>query len=59
LDLPRAAAQLVERIPALRTIVGVDEATGSRRGHIGSVCDLLLDAGIDTERWTGIDPPTP
>lgn len=55
LTLQRAAAQLVERIPALRTIVGIDETTGPRRGHIGSVCDLLVDAGIDTDRWTGID----
>ncbi|TWH10213.1 hypothetical protein L618_004300000020 [Rhodococcus rhodochrous J45] len=53
--LQRAAAQLIERIPALRTIVGIDEDTGRRRGHIGSVCDLLTDAGIDTDRWTGID----
>ena len=55
LALQRAVAQLVERIPALRTIVGIDEATGTRRGHIGSVCDLLVDAGIDTDRWTGVD----
>ena len=53
--LQRAAAQLIDRIPALRTIVGIDEATGRRRGHIGSICDLLVDAGIDTDRWTGID----
>ncbi|MCD2114602.1 Rep protein [Rhodococcus rhodochrous] len=55
LALQRAAAQLVERIPALRTIVGIDDTTGRRRGHIGSICDLLVDAGIDTDRWTGID----
>ncbi|WP_144377017.1 hypothetical protein [Rhodococcus pyridinivorans] len=55
LALQRAAAQLIERIPVLRTIVGIDEATARRRGHIGSICDLLLDAGIDTDRWTGID----
>ncbi|MDC3729080.1 MULTISPECIES: hypothetical protein [unclassified Rhodococcus (in: high G+C Gram-positive bacteria)] len=55
LALQRAAAQFVDRTPALRTIVGIDDATGRRRGHIGSVCDLLLDAGIDTDRWTGID----
>ncbi len=55
LVLQRAAAQLVDCVPALRTILGIDEATGRRRGHIGSVCDLLLDAGIDTDRWTGID----
>ena len=55
LALQRAAAQLIDRVPALRTIVGIDEATGRRRGHIGSVCDLLTDAGIDTDRWTGID----
>ncbi len=55
LALQRAAAQLIDRVPALRTIVGIDDATGRRRGHIGSVCDLLIDAGIDTDRWTGID----
>lgn len=55
LALQRAAAQLIDRVPALRTIVGIDDATGRRRGHIGSVCDLLLDAGIDTDRWTGAD----
>lgn len=55
LALQRAATQLVDRIPALRTIVGIDDATGQRRGHIGSICDLLIDAGIDTDRWTGID----
>lgn len=55
LVLQRAAAQLIDRVPALRTIVGVDDATGKRRGHIGSVCDLLLDTGIDTDRWTGTD----
>jgi len=51
----RAAAQLVDRIPALLAVIGIDEATGKRRGHIGSICDLLVDAGIDTDRWTGID----
>lgn len=55
LALQRAAAQLVDHIPALHTILGIDETTGRRRGHIGSVCDLLLEAGIDTDRWTGID----
>ena len=55
LALQRAAAELVERIPALRGLVGVDDLTGHRRGHVGSVCDLLVDAGIDTDRWTGID----
>lgn len=55
LALQRAAAELVDRIPALRAVVEVDDATGHRRGHIGSVCDLLVDAGIDTERWTGSD----
>ena len=55
LTLQRAAAELVERVPALRAVVGLDEATGKRRGHIGSVCDLLVEAGIDTTRWTGAD----
>lgn len=55
LELQRAAAQLVERIPALRGRIGIDHVTGQRRGHIGSVCDLLVEAGIDTDRWTGID----
>lgn len=55
LALQKAAAELVERIPALRGLVGTDELTGQRRGHIGSVCDLLVEAGIDTDRWTGID----
>ncbi|UZF48276.1 hypothetical protein [Rhodococcus rhodochrous] len=55
LALQRAAAQLIERIPALRTVIGIDDATGRRQGHIGSICDLLVDAGIDTDRWTGID----
>ncbi|GAA4470905.1 hypothetical protein GCM10023094_00630 [Rhodococcus olei] len=55
LGLQRAAAELVERIPALRRLVGIDDLTGRRRGHIGSICDLLVEAGIDTDRWTGID----
>ncbi len=55
LALQRTAAELVDRIPVLCTVIGIDDATGQRRGHIGSVCDLLLEAGIDTERWTGSD----
>nr|AKF16007.1 putative Rep protein [Prescottella equi] len=55
LALQRAAAELVERIPALRGLVGIDDLTGRRRGHIGTVCDLLVEAGIDTDRWTGVD----
>lgn len=55
LALQRAAAELVERIPALRGLVGIDDLTGQRRGHIGTVCDLLVEAGIDTDRWTGVD----
>ncbi|WP_157662877.1 hypothetical protein [Prescottella equi] len=55
LNLQRAAAELVTRIPALRGIAGVDDLTGRRRGHIVSICDLLREAGIDTDRWTGID----
>lgn len=55
LNLQRAAAELVARIPALRAIMGVDELTGQRRGHIGSVCNLVVTAGIDTDRWTGGD----
>lgn len=55
LNLQRAAAELVARIPALRSTTGVDDLTGRRRGHIGSICDLLVEIGIDTDRWTGID----
>ena len=55
LALQRAAAELVERIPALRGTVGIDDLTGQRRGHIGSICDLLVEAGIDTDRWMGRD----
>lgn len=55
LNLQRAAAELVIRIPALRGIVGVNDLTGQRRGHTGSICNLLSEAGIDTDRWTGVD----
>ncbi|QII03853.1 hypothetical protein BH92_27750 (plasmid) [Rhodococcoides fascians A21d2] len=56
LNLQRAAAELVRRIPALSNVVGDHRPTTSRpRSHVGSVCDLLVDAGIDTERWSGID----
>lgn len=55
LNLQRAAAQLVERIPALRGRIGVDDRNGRRRGHVGVVCELLVTAGIDTDRWTGTD----
>lgn len=53
LDLQRAAAELVIRIPALGTRIGIDPATGPRRSHIGAICDVLAAAGIDTDRWTG------
>ncbi|QOH59597.1 hypothetical protein [Rhodococcus rhodochrous] len=36
---------------ALCTTVGIDDATGHGQGHIGLVCDLLIDAG----HWIGID----
>jgi hypothetical protein len=56
LNLQRAAAELIRRIPALANVVGDHRPTTSRpRSHVGSVCDLLVDAGIDTERWSGID----
>jgi hypothetical protein len=56
LNLQRAAAELIRRIPALANVVDDHRPTTSRpRPHVGSVCDLLVDAGIDTERWSGID----
>lgn len=55
LNLQRAAAELVLRIPALHRIVGRSGCASSDTGHIGVVCDLLVEAGIDTDRWTGID----
>jgi len=58
LALQRAAAELVDRIPALRTHTGIDDTTGRRRSHIGTICDLLVAAGIDTTRWTGRDIAT-
>lgn len=44
LDLQRAAAELINNAPAL-----------SPPGHIGAVCDILQNAGIDPTRWTGRD----
>lgn len=56
INLQRAAAVLVDRIPALRSVVGSDPALSTgRHRHVGVVCDLLVDVGIDTSRWTGID----
>ena len=56
LNLQRAAAELIRRIPALADVVGDHRPTSSRTGaHVGAVCDVLVDAGIDTERWSGID----
>ena len=42
--LQRTAAQLIAHTPALRTA-----------GHVGQICDVLDDAGIDPARWTGRD----
>ncbi|WP_404316381.1 hypothetical protein [Prescottella equi] len=55
LDLQKAAAELVHRIPSLGAAIGVEDASGRARGHIGVVCDALVKAGIDTTRWTGLD----
>ncbi|OYD61085.1 hypothetical protein BDB13_6023 [Rhodococcus sp. OK302] len=44
LGLQRAAAELINDAPAL-----------SPPGHIGAVCDILQNAGIDPTRWTGRD----
>ena len=56
LNLQRAAAELIRRIPAIGNVVGDHRPTSSgARSHAGAVCDLLVDAGIDTERWSGID----
>ncbi|PBC35814.1 hypothetical protein CJ178_30625 [Rhodococcus sp. ACPA4] len=42
--MQRTAAQLISHIPALKTIK-----------HVGQICDVLDQAGIDTTRWTGRD----
>ncbi len=56
INLQRAAAVLIDRIPALRSVVGSDPALSTgRHRHVGVVCDLLVHVGIDTSRWTGID----
>ncbi len=55
LNLQRAAAELVLRIPALGRAPGLPQRGSSHRSHIGTVCDLLVRAGIDTDRWTGTD----
>lgn len=55
LNLQRAAAELVLRIPALGRAPGLPGPCSSHRSHIGTVCDLLVGAGIDTDRWTGSD----
>lgn len=44
LHLQRAAAELLNRIPALRRV-----------GHMGSICQVIASAGIDTTVWTGRD----
>ncbi|MDI9915384.1 hypothetical protein [Rhodococcus sp. IEGM 1379] len=44
IELQRAAGQLVAHAPALKTA-----------GHIGAICDILEQAGIDTTQWTGRD----
>ncbi|MGB7234871.1 MAG: hypothetical protein WBD41_02720 [Rhodococcus sp. (in: high G+C Gram-positive bacteria)] len=59
LNLQRAAAELVRRIPALTSVVGSAEPRHQlrrpRHSHVGIVCDLLVSAGIDTDRWSGTD----
>lgn len=56
LNSQRAAAELVRRIPALTQVVGGEEHDSDRaRWHVGVVCDLLDQAGIDTDRWSGTD----
>lgn len=53
---PRAEQPLnSSNASALCTTVGIDDATGHGQGHIGLVCDLLIDAGINTGHWIGID----
>lgn len=42
--LQRTAAQLIDHIPALKTV-----------RHVGQICDVLDQAGIDAARWTGRD----
>jgi hypothetical protein len=42
--LQRNAAQLIAHIPALKT-----------NKHVGHICDVLDQAGIDPARWTGRD----
>lgn len=44
MHLQRAAANLLNRIPALRHTV-----------HMGSICQVITSAGIDTTIWTGQD----
>ncbi|MDE8647515.1 hypothetical protein PXH69_21310 [Rhodococcus qingshengii] len=44
LHLQRAAAELLNRVPALR-----------RASHIGSICQVIASTGIDTTTWTGRD----
>ncbi|WP_137725623.1 hypothetical protein [Prescottella subtropica] len=58
LDRQRAAADLVHRIPALDVVTGYNGVVGEQRTHIGAVCDLLVEACIDTTRWTGADIAT-
>ncbi|TSD40433.1 hypothetical protein FFI94_032535 [Rhodococcus sp. KBS0724] len=42
--MQRTTAQLIAHIPALKTV-----------RHVGHICDVLDQAGIDTARWTGRD----
>ncbi|NRI64871.1 replication protein [Rhodococcus sp. MS16] len=44
IELQRTAAQLIDHIPALKTV-----------RHVGHICDVLDQAGIDPARWTGRD----
>jgi hypothetical protein len=59
LHLQRAAAELVAVAHGLdsgqwiRCGPGPTEYLRQHRGHIGAVADALLEAGIDTTRWSG------
>ncbi|MGW0021607.1 replication protein [Rhodococcus sp. NPDC003382] len=53
-----AAARLADRIaPVMPGYRGVDRhghhVPGTDHQHIGAITDALIDAGIDTTRWTG------
>lgn len=53
-----AAAHLADRLaPAMPAYRGIDRTghhvPGTHHQHIGVIADALIDAGIDTTRWTG------